>query len=224
MYWLPNMITKSPPPFPFSFLHQHLHILHPCLLLLNTVTTALLIEVYMLLVSNTCSKLNYFFFLFWNPSCFFLELIIIFLPPLCFCVRIRNSTSDLLAGSYGMYPLHWMLRQLPLTGGVLPEPSDLCCLDWRPACWAPCTHPGASASSAVTLRLPVFTHFVTVRMLLTVSHRHVSHAWISVKQAFHNTGLQSGLWRRDSWTIVQGQAWKWFTLPLPTSHWPELKL
>lgn len=109
MYWLSNMIMKSPPPFPFSFLHQHLHILHSCLLLLNTVTALLIkVWVYMLLVSNTCSKLNNFFFLFWNPSCFFLELIIIFLLPLCFCVHIRNSTSGLLAGSYGMYPPHWM--------------------------------------------------------------------------------------------------------------------
>ena len=42
MYWLPNTITKSPPPFPSP--HQHLHILHPHLLLLNMVT-ALLIKV-----------------------------------------------------------------------------------------------------------------------------------------------------------------------------------
>ena len=72
MYWLSNMIMKSPPPFPFSFLHQHLHILHSCLLLLNTVTALLIkVWVYMLLVSNTCSKLNNFFFSFLKPILLF---------------------------------------------------------------------------------------------------------------------------------------------------------
>lgn len=64
-------------------------------------------------------------------------------------------------------------------GESLPEPSNLSCLDWRPRhSMVHSIHPGGFACFAVILHLLVFIlHFVTVRMLLTVSRSHVSYAW-----------------------------------------------